>query len=455
MERQSPDLPEVPYTNADEAPGQHTFVRRVAQIWFHLSGPPANRFGNSLEDQERLRRSRLLSALVPFSLVSALITAPTAIPVPTYWIPIFSLLILSTAAILFNRAAYVNLAGIFFILAIDMTLVVLMITLPSGIRNSNIPDFDLFVIATLIGGIVLPRRILPFLAGVHIAIILALFIWLPHDSLLTQEVLINQKGFAYAELSDAFLLQIIGASVAWAAAWSVDKALLRASRAEELARAERRISDQTQLLALQKERLEYGITVVKEAHARFANGDYKARANLQDNELASLAFSFNLLAERLNRIAQIAQEHERMEMALQQFFSAQDTIIHGGTPRPLLPTGTIVDRLHPWLKQYAQLRHAYLQSGFLLEKMRLSLTRQRTLLTQLTLSLDQIHGLLRLASADTKEAWSSMLLFLEKAQQFCGQVEEQERNCLQETRLLEQQLRGAQLGNINAPSDVL
>lgn len=455
MENLPSNFPQVSENTPSEPGQRRTLLQKAWYAWLNVSGPRTAHFTNVLEDQERLRRSRLLSALLPFSLVAALITGPTAIPVPTYWIPIASLLLLSIIALLFNRAAYINLAGIFFILAIDVTLIVLMVTLPSGIRNSNIPDFDLFIIATLIGGIVLPRRVLPVLAFFHIATILALFIWLPHDPLLKQEVLVNQKGFAYAELSDAFLLQIVGATIAWLTAWSVDRALLRASRAEDLAKAQQRISEQTLQLSRQKERLEYGILVLKEAHARFANGDYKARANLQDNELASLAFSFNLLAERLNRIAQVAQEHERMELAFQQLFSAQDTIIHGGVLKPLYPTGTIVDRLHPWLKQYSLLRHAYTQCGTLLERMRLNLTRQRTLLTQLTSALDQAHGQVRLLLSENRSVWSSVLTSLEKAQQLCGQVEEQERNCLQETRLLEQQLRGAQSGSLSAPSDIL
>jgi hypothetical protein len=191
-----------------------------------------------------------------------------------------------------------------------------MATLPTGIGNSNIPDFDLFIIPTLIGGVVLPRRFVPWLAALHICITIALFTLLPHDPLLTQEITLNQKGFAYAELSDAFLIQIVGATIAWLGAWSVDRALLRASRAEEVAEARKRLNEQAQLIVAQKHRLDYGMSMLKEARARFANGDYTARVKLQDNELTPLALSFNLLAERLYRITQIAQEYTRLEQAL-------------------------------------------------------------------------------------------------------------------------------------------
>src|SRR5438552_3873304 len=273
--------------------------QRLARFWLHLTGPNPDGFSASIEDQERKRRSRLLSTLFSLVLVVFIIAGPTAIPVPTYWIPIIAFILLSVLAISFNRRANVTMSGIFYIFAIDAALTILLATTPHGIRNSNIPDFDLFIIPTLIGGVILPRRLVPFLAGLHIIIIILLFAIIPHDPLLQQEIAVNQQGFAYSELSDAFLIQIVSATIAWLIAWSVDKALLRANRAEDLAAARKRLGEQAQLIVNQKERLDYGIAVLKDAQARVANGDYKARAKLQQNELSSLAISFNLMAERL------------------------------------------------------------------------------------------------------------------------------------------------------------
>lgn len=420
-----------------EARARGSLFQRAARAWLRISGPNRDRFSSSLEDQERLRRSRILSALFPFILVAVLIAAPTAIPVVTYWIPIVSLLILSFIAFLLNRAALVNLSGLSIIFAIDSALVILIITLPTGIRNSNIPDFDLFLISTLIGGIILPRRLIPFLALFHIALIVALFAFFPHDPLLTEEIRVNQKGLAYGEISDAWLLQIVGGFIAWLNAWSVDRALLRASKAEELAQAQKELQEQIRQQMEQKERLEHGIAILKEAHARFSNGDYRARANLLDNELAPLAFSFNLMAERLNRVAQTAQEHTRLEQALQQLFAIQEGVVYGGVLQPLIPTGTPVDRIYLWLKQYYQLRQIYPRLGAAIEKLRLALTRQRTLLNQLASALDQTHAEIRLGTSRP----AASLDLMEKAQQLCGQVEEQGKTCLQETKQLDQLLK--------------
>src|SRR5216684_1911764 len=423
-------------------PAKRGIFQRMIHAWLRVSGPDARRFRATIEDQELLRRSRVLSALFSLIIVAVVLTAPTAIPVPTYWIPIGAFLVLGLVALVFNRMAYIAASGIFYILAIDATLTILMVTLPSGIRNSNIPDFDLFIIPTLIGGGVLPRRFVPFLAILHMCIIITLFTQLPHDRLLTQEIAINQKGFVYAELSDAFLIQVVGATIAWLSAWSVDRALLRASRAEEVAEARKRLNEQAQLIVEQKQRLDHGISILKEAQASFANGDYTARAKLQDNELTPLAFSFNLLAERLYRITQIAQEYTRLEQALQQLFDIQNTLSYGGPLRPFSPTGTVVDHLYPSFQRYDHLRQGVAQGCSSIDMVRRELIQQKPLLTQLDAILVQTHALVRLLPDETQRPHLSSVQLIEKAQQLCAQINEQEKRCQQEIKLLEQLLKG-------------
>ncbi|HZR42947.1 MAG TPA: hypothetical protein VFB12_22700 [Ktedonobacteraceae bacterium] len=437
-----PDLPQNILTANDATkPGRNSLYRRVVRGWLRFSGPDVTRFSSSIEDQELLRRSRLLSTLFSLILVVIILVVPTAIPVPTYWIPVISLVVLGLLALMFNRMGQVTLSGIFYILAIDATLTILMITLPNGIRNSNIPDFDFFIIPTLIGGVVLPKRILPFLAVLHISIIVALFSLLPYDPLLIREIMVNQKGFAYSEISDALVIQIVGTTIAWLAASSVDRALVRASRAEELAEARKRLNEKTEEIVKQKQRLDYGISVLKEAQARFANGDYKARAKLQNNELASLAVSFNLMVERLNSVTQIAQEYTRLAQALQQLFDAQNAILVGGSARALVPTGTLADHIYPIFQRYSYLSQLITRSSSFSDKIRKELTQQNGMLNQLTSALAQTHALLQLLPDSVKTSQASSIQFIEKAQQLCDQISEQGKQCLQETRQLDQSLK--------------
>ncbi|HEX7736443.1 MAG TPA: hypothetical protein VF458_16440 [Ktedonobacteraceae bacterium] len=390
-----------------------------------------------MEDQERLRRSRVLSWVFLLVPLAILLILPAAFSVSIYWLPIFTLTLFFLIAFFCNRFALINLSGLFCIVAVDATLAILMIALPRGIENSDLPDFDLFLIATLIGGFILPRQALPWLALFHIALIIALFVLLPHDPLLVKEIQVNQNGSAYGVINDALILQIVGAVIAWLNASSVEHALLRASRAEELAEAQKDLNEQVRCQVEQKERLEYGINVLKEAHARFANGDYHARAILYDNELASLAISFNLLADRLNRIARIAQDYTTLEAAFQQLFAIQEEVVYSGkVPRVLPPTGTQVDRIYPWLKQYYLFRQAYSRCGTVLDKARFALTRQRAVLAQLQADLDQIRVTLRQEGRAT-EALAPTLELIEKARLLCAQVEERGKQGLQEAKNLD------------------
>lgn len=414
-------------------------LQSIAQAWLRFSGPDKRHFNSALASQERLRRSRILSALFVLIIVAVVIIAPTAIPTPIYWIPLSSFVLFGLIAFVLNRFAFITASSIVYIFGIDTTLAILMLILPNGIRNTNIPDFDLFLIATLIGGIVLPSRLLPFLTGFHIALIVVLFTFLPHEHLLTLEIQTSNQGF-YGEISDAILLQVVGMTIAWLNAWSVNRALVRVSKAEDLAKAHSRLSEYIRAQVRQRESLEHGIQILQEAHARFANGDYKARVHLQDNELVALALSFNLLAERLNRIAQIAQEHARLEQAFQQLFAIRDKIVHLGVLQPFIPTGTYVDQLYPWLKQFYHLRQFSSRCNETVEKARQTLTRQRTLVTQLMSMIDQTHSEVQMILRGAN-ALPSTLVGVEKSQQVCRQVDEQGKRCLQEARLLEQLLK--------------
>jgi hypothetical protein len=442
MKDQPPIVLDFSNENDEALQKRNTVLRRITLFCLRFSCPKLNQFNSSLESQERLRRSHIMSVLHILILVAVGLFFPLALIVPSIWVPLTTLVLFGSASFFCNRTGSVMASSIIYILGVDAALTILLVTLPHGLlRNSNVPDFDLFLIATLAGGIVLPRRFLPFLVIFHLSLIILLFTFVPHDPLLTQEITAHGEG-SYGVVSDAIVLQIIGASIAWLNSWSVDKALFRASKAEDLAKVHQRLNEYMQLQVAQRTNLEYGIQVLKEAHARFANGDYKARAVLQNNELASLALSFNLLAERLNRIASIALDYSRLEQAFQQLFTIRDTILHRGILPSFNSTGTYVDQVYPWMMQFYQSRQLFFQYGKVTEKVRLALVRQQTLIVQLKSAIGQTYADAHVLIQETKIR-SSTFEGVEKSQQLCLQAEEQGKCCLQEMRQLEQQLKAS------------
>jgi hypothetical protein len=449
---------------------QITFLESIVKSWITLSGPDTQRFGVSIAEKELFRRSRLLSALFFLFIIVILLTIPTAIAVPIYWVPISTLFVLGLVSLVLNRGKYITASGVMCILAVETTLVILLTILPQGLRNSNIPDFDFFILPVLIAGILLPRLFLPFLAIAHICIIVAIFSLVPHDPLLTREILVNQNGLAYAELSDAITIQIVAATIAWLSSKSVDRALLRASRAEELAAARERLNKQAQQILAQKERLEYGILILKEAQAHFANGDYKARAKLYQNELAPLALSFNLMAERLLRVVHVEQEYRRLEQAVESVLKAQDSFSQASSGDAFHPTGTLLDRMHPFFKRYSLLRHLTVRSSATVEQVRTHLSQQKNQFSQLDTDLSAIHAWAKsyadttrqprsfldnttqtsygklpapsLPPSDPPDDFAALIKRVEAAQQGCVQANELNRQCSLDVKLLSQWLTG-------------
>jgi len=78
----------------------------------------------------------------------------------------------------------------------------------------------------------------------------------------------------------------------------------QAEALSDLESANKRIAQQTRLIADHNAELEQGIRHLKDVQAQLANGNMRARANLASGALMPLAGSLNLMAERLMRLGQ-------------------------------------------------------------------------------------------------------------------------------------------------------
>lgn len=87
----------------------------------------------------------------------------------------------------------------------------------------------------------------------------------------------------------------------------------------DLSRANQRVAEQAQEISEHSAELERGIVHLKDVQAQLANGNLKARANLNSGELLPLAGSLNLMAERLMRLGQMNIYTQRLMRALGDF----------------------------------------------------------------------------------------------------------------------------------------
>jgi hypothetical protein len=305
--------------------------------WSTLTGPRKEIFKKDIFAQEQLRRAHLVSALLLLIVFVVMLLIPSVYPSsPSIWVPIIILSIGGVVIACCNRAGYTTLSAVFYVLLIDIALTGFFYFKPTPALNStNMTTFDLFILAVLVGGVILPKVFIPWTGILQILLISMIFFFRPHGASMIE--LIQIAGNAYVALLSTLVLHVVGTTLAWLNAWSVERALIRASQAEELAEARIELSEQALLTALQKQRLEEGITSILETHRQIAAGNLAARAPVhEDHELWQLGHALNFL---LMRVQQQSHDYRVLQVTYQeieQLVSVLDATYPGA--HPVLPS---------------------------------------------------------------------------------------------------------------------
>ncbi|SRR5713101_1339421 len=282
--------------------------------WSTLTGPQADAFGTGIAAQEQLRRARLISAILVLAVLAVVLLIPSALSFPRLWTPVIILAGGSLIIALLNRAGQTSVSAALYVVLIDGAIAGFLVLKPM-LNAGNLSDFDLFILAVLVGSMILPRVLIPVTGIVQIMLIVSIFALRPHDASLTQ-LIQSEGGHPYSALAGLLVLQAVGTGIAWLHAWSVERALLRASQAEELAEARAALSRQARLIAEQNIRLEEGIAQILETHRQIAAGNMIARVPMQeDHELWQIGHSLNTL---LRRFQQQAQEERSLRSTQQE-----------------------------------------------------------------------------------------------------------------------------------------
>src|SRR5690242_11255228 len=105
-----------------EEPGQ---APGLVNWWFRFTGPPELPARASFVKREIVRRSRLLSAVVFFLIISLVIMLPAAFFLPTILVlfVVLGILVASIVALFFNRAGYTLVAGLMVVSAFEIGLI--------------------------------------------------------------------------------------------------------------------------------------------------------------------------------------------------------------------------------------------------------------------------------------------------------------------------------------------
>jgi len=242
--------------------------------------------------------------------------------------------VLIVAAIL-NRRGFTRLAAYLVPIALMLVIAGAVLAAPGGLRLVVLPAYDLFVIPIVLSALIADQWAPWLLALGAISFIVGDFLLQPHALITTtgvyrfDEIAYETRIFdVWGMIDRHVLIAFFAAFIGWLGARSVDAAIARADRAEEIAALEHTI-------AAQKRALEEGINQILATHVRVANGDLNARAPLaRDNVLWQVASALNTL---LSRFQQMQRELQQMQRETARLARATLAARAGGPTPPPAP----------------------------------------------------------------------------------------------------------------------
>jgi hypothetical protein len=292
---------------------------KLFQWWYRIASPPEPASLTNFKENERFRRGRTGSLIILALYLLLLVSLPSGFYGTNPFLAsiIVAVLIALTAAMVLNRMKKVNLAGAIVVLAFIAYPTINLVTTPGGLNMMALPLYGLLVLPLLCTVSFLPAWwVFPVAASNCLFTLLSLA-YLPKTAELSAILDLAFVGI----VTPIILSQMIVSIVAYFWVNGATKALIRAGRAEEIAKLEHDLARQAEAAAQQKQQLEASIQKIVHIHTRVANGDFEARVPLtQDNMLWQVSGSLNNLLGRMQRMRQESIHIQQMTSTLQRVY---------------------------------------------------------------------------------------------------------------------------------------
>ncbi|GCE17324.1 hypothetical protein [Dictyobacter kobayashii] len=320
------------------------FWRRIANWWYGISTPPEPGGAAPYEEREVIRRSRLASIIILIVFIGNFPSLPAAIIGPNkILLPILGIQLIATIVAFFlNKRGHVNWAGALVVFFLAIGMMANVATNPGGITVQVVPLFAILVIPEILAAAMLPAYWVFIMALINIVFSFYAITYMHAPNLSQQDL-----QFAYSNGGAlTATVQVIVAGVSFLWNLSLGRALREKDQAEEIARLESDLSEQSMQIMREKEQLEQSIELIIQTQSRVANGDLNARVPLtQDNVLWSVGGALNNMISRLQRTRATEKELEVTR-------NSAATLINlirarkAGMPGPQYNrTGTVIDAI--------------------------------------------------------------------------------------------------------------
>ena len=281
--------------------------------WLRMTSSGWDKPQETIEQREMVRRSRLTSWILLGVLVTLLIFIPSVTRDVASAFSVVGALFITIIAIVLNRHGFVSLAGTLLVVMMCMATLSVVIASPGGkISLVYLPAYDILAIPVVVGASILPRW-----SGFIIAAICATLIYVDlllqpkADDLLRAITTYGLPVLAGRPIS----ILIIVALVAFLWVRSMDQAVRRADRAEELHELEQQI---IQVRTLWSEEANDFVQGTINAVAAIANGQ-EARVQLPLNHSFTTQATFvNTQLHQFYKMKQAAAKgnNEQVEIAV-------------------------------------------------------------------------------------------------------------------------------------------
>lgn len=334
----------------------HSLVHRAGLVgwWLNLTAPRWPDHSIPIEERERLRKAELtsFSILAIFAFLIALVSNSLADVTTAQAVGLMAIILIVAA--LLNRTGRTRSAAYLVPSGMLLLLMATVIEAPGGLKLIGLPIYDLFVIPIFVVSLIGDRSAPWVFAAISIAFVVGSYVLEPHelihfntgfpfDGIGYEQAIFGIWGMINRHVALLFFAALFG----WLGARSVDNAIARADRAEEIARLEHAFAEQS----LQ---LEQGIREIQQTHIKVANGDFKARAPLtEDHILWQIANALNTLILRLQRSVEAEHMLRRTELEVTRLKEEIQRAKTGQIPIWPKPSGTPLD---PIIVEFSQLR---------------------------------------------------------------------------------------------------
>lgn len=324
-------------------PSIATRAERRPNWWLRLTSAPSIPGDTSFAGRERVRRSRLASWLILGILVVELLLIPLTVGSEGTVLALGLGFVGVVIAAICNRLGWITSSAVILIVIVAGGIFGSVASEPNGLTMFDLPAYDALTITVVVAASILPAVSGFFIAVIDAVLIVVDFTLQPHAA----DVVTNIQLYGtVALLARPISLLVIVAVVAYLWVRGTHREINRANRAEEVAALEHAYAEQ-------RRQLEIGVNQILATHVRIANGDYNARAPLnQENILWQIAVSLNNMVERLKasmaqatQASRAAYQLGRTEDEARRLAAALRDLQQGRQPIWPQPTGTVIDEL--------------------------------------------------------------------------------------------------------------